>query len=60
MIFAFSSISFVFPNEDPITYQALIYTFFGVRLLNGAPFCKNYAKLYFDAKHLEKGLDRAW
>ena len=21
-----------------------------------APFCENYAKLYFDAKHLEKGL----
>ena len=21
-----------------------------------APFCKNYTKLYFDAKHLEKGL----
>ena len=25
---------------------------------NTAPFCKNYAKLYFDAKHLEKGLNR--
>ena len=23
-----------------------------------APFCENYAKLYFDAKHLEKGLNR--
>ena len=23
-----------------------------VRLLNAAPFCENYAKLYFDAKHL--------
>ena len=29
-----------------------------VRLSNTAPFCKNYAKLYFDAKHLEKGLNR--
>ena len=29
-----------------------------VRLSNAAPFCKNYAKLYFDAKHLEKGLNR--
>ena len=28
-----------------------------VRLLNTAPFCKNYTKLYFDAKHLEKGLN---
>ena len=25
-----------------------------VRLLNAAPFCKNSAKLYFDAKHLKK------
>ena len=23
---------------------------------DAAPFCGNYAKLYFDAKHLEKGL----
>ena len=23
-----------------------------------APFCENYAKLYFDAKHLEKRLNR--
>ena len=23
-----------------------------------APFCENYAKLYFVAKHLEKGLNR--
>ena len=22
------------------------------------PFCKNYAKLYFDAKHLEKGFNK--
>ena len=29
-----------------------------VRLLNAAPFFENYAKLYFDAKHLEKGLNR--
>ena len=29
-----------------------------VRLSNAAPFCENYAKLYFDAKHLEKGLNR--
>ena len=24
------------------------------------PFCENYAKLCFDAKHLDKGLDREW
>ena len=28
-----------------------------IRLLNAAPFCENYTKLYFDAKHLEKGLN---
>ena len=27
-------------------------------LWNVAPFLKNYAKLYFDAKHLKKGLNR--
>ena len=31
-----------------------------VRQLDVAPFCENYAKLYFDAKHLEKGLNRGW
>ena len=25
-----------------------------------APFCENYAKLYFDAKYLKKGLNRDW
>ena len=25
--------------------------------LNAARFCENYTKLYFDAKHLEKGLN---
>ena len=29
-----------------------------VRLSNAAPFCENYATLYFDAKRLEKGLNR--
>ena len=29
---------------------------FCVPLLIAAPFCENYAKLYFDAEHLEKGL----
>ena len=27
-----------------------------VRLWNATLFCENYTKLYFDAKHLEKGL----
>ena len=25
---------------------------------NAAPFCENYARLFFDAKQLEKGLNR--
>ena len=29
-----------------------------VRLSNAASFCENYGKLYFDAKHLEKRLNR--
>ena len=29
-----------------------------VQQSNAAPFCENYAKLYFDVKHLEKGLNR--
>ena len=29
-----------------------------VWLSNAASFCENYAKLYFDAKHLEKILNR--
>ena len=29
-----------------------------VRLSNAATFCENYAKLHFDAKHLEKGVNR--
>ena len=35
-----------------------ILDLYRVRLLNAAPFCKNYAKLYFNAKHLKKGLNR--
>ena len=29
-----------------------------VQQTGAALFCENYAKLYFDAKHLEKGLNR--
>ena len=29
-----------------------------VRLSNAELFCENYVKLYFDAKHVEKGLNR--
>ena len=32
--------------------------FLCVQQLEAAPFCENQAKLYFDAKHLEKGLNR--
>ena len=30
----------------------------GIQQLDAFPFCKNYADLYFDAKHLGKGLNR--
>ena len=29
-----------------------------VRQSDATPFCENYAKLYFGAKYLEKGLNR--
>ena len=34
-----------------------ILDLFCFQLLNAVPFCKSYAKLYFDAKHLENGLN---
>ena len=30
-----------------------------VRLSNAVPLCENYAKLYFNAKQLKKGLDKS-
>ena len=33
---------------------------FCVQQSGAASFCENYAKLYFDAKHLEKGWNRGW
>ena len=30
-----------------------------IGLWNTVPFCENYAKLYFDAKHLKRGLNKA-
>ena len=31
-----------------------------VRQSDAAPFCETYAKLYFYARHLEKGLNEGW
>ena len=31
-----------------------------VRQSETVPFCENYAKFYFDAKNLEKGLNKGW
>ena len=31
-----------------------------VQQSGAAPFWENYAKLYFDTKHSEKGLNRGW
>ena len=42
-------ISFIFTGNVLVLYC--------VWLSNAAPFCENYANLYFDAKHLEKGLN---
>ena len=36
------------PNLDLLIFQQL----------DADPFCDNYVKLYFDVKHLEKGLNR--
>ena len=44
---------------DP-TLSGHILDLYCVRLSHAAPFCENYTKLYFDAKHLEKGLNRRW
>ena len=37
-------------------YTGHILDLYCVRLSNATPFCENYAKVYFDAKRLEKGL----
>ena len=42
------SIPFSGPNLDLLCIQQS----------DAVPFCENYVKLYFDAKHLEKGLNR--
>ena len=45
-----------------ITYDIFLWAtgLLRIRQLNAAPFCENYTKLYFDAKDLEKGLNREW
>ena len=40
--------------------QALILDLLCIQQLDAAPSCENCAKLYFDAKHLEKRLSREW
>ena len=50
----------IFPNSRQVIYQAgHILDLCCVWLFNTAPFCENYTKVYFDAKLLEKGLNRA-
>ena len=41
-------------------HTGLNLDFLRIRQLDAAPFCENNAKLYFDTKHLEKGLNRGW
>ena len=45
-------------KQKTAIYSGHILDLHCVRLLNAATFCKKYAKLYFDAKHLEEGLTR--
>ena len=51
------------PKTVPKIYLSIKNKFLSNRatlspLSNAAPFCKNYIKLYFDAKHLQNGLNR--
>ena len=39
-------------------YAGHILDLYCIRLWSAAPFCKNFARLYFDTKHLDKGLNR--
>ena len=41
-----------------VTWSGHILGLSFLRLSNAAPFYENYTKLYSDAKHLEKGLNR--
>ena len=41
-----------------LQHSGHILDLYCVRLSNAASFRENYAKLYFDAKHSEKGLNR--
>ena len=49
---------FYYIDQLRTTHPAHILDLYCVQLSNAAPFCKNYIKLCFDAKHLEKGLNR--
>ena len=44
-------------GSDKESIQVIFYLFC-VRLSKAAPFCENYTKLYFDAKHLKMELNR--
>ena len=46
----------IFKLECEVQVSGHILNLYCVRLSDVARFCENYAKLYFDAKHLEKGL----
>ena len=41
-----------------VTLSGLNLDLLCIQQLNAVPFCKNCAKLYFDAKHLQNGLNR--
>ena len=47
------------PTKLEATLGPNLY-FLCVQESGAATFCENYERLYFDAKHLEKGLNRVW
>ena len=47
-------------QADSLIHPGPNLDLFCIRQSNAAPFCENYAKLYFDAKHLNKRLNKGW
>ena len=54
MIFLFFSRK----KDKPVVLSEHILDLYYIQLSNTDPFYENYAKLYFDAKYLEKGFNR--
>ena len=66
-IFSFSLCSFIFFKTSQFVFGPSMANWAGPNLdllcvwqLDTTHFCEKYPKLYFDAKHLQKGLKRGW